>query len=231
MISKAFVQKLLAKRADSYLLVFSYLWSYSDDKGYVEVPLQLLCTYYEVSRPTMYRILQFGVEAGVCRVVVSKKMLKVYFDKGATEVSEKVKRKKPIKNVENAELYQRFLRIYKAWILDTASVDFKPVAMDNAAIHGIINKLKEGHRAKAPDATEEALNDGAAKTFETILRLWSVQPAFYQTKVKLPELNNHLVVLIKNIKQQYETQKTNRQSAFERANAALHNRDSVDSVD
>lgn len=229
MLTKPFVKALLAQRADYYLSVFLYLYAQSDDEGKVVVPHKLICTWFKVHRTTLMRVMQFGVDNDVCLYKVSKGNLIVTFT-GTLNVQPQpqpqsppqAKTKAKAKAAKSDTLYAPLMERYKQWILDTTQVSYVANQIDNAAAYALIKKLREGQKQKGHLHTEEDIDAAVMNSFDVLLKLWHLQPAFYQTQLKLSQINSNLVVLIQNLKASYGKTKQNRASAFARAEANIN---------
>lgn len=231
MLTKPFVKALLAQRADYYLSVYMYLYAQSDDEGKAVVPHKLICTWFKVHRTTLMRVMQFGVDNNVCLYKVSKGNLIVTFT-GTANVQPQpqlqARTKAKVKAAKSDTLYTPLMERYKQWILDTTQVSYVSNQIDNAAAYALIKKLREGQKQKGHLHTDEDVDAAVMNSFDVLLKLWHLQPAFYQTQVKLSQINSNLVVLIQNLKASYGKTKQNRASAFARAEANINSSGSAE---
>ena len=164
----------LRKKSKSYALVWAYIYAHASKTTFTGSVAQIESTL-RVSRSTITRALKEGLNVDDnIQYHVSCDVLEVSWKKRKTEPT-----------APTTTLYKDMLSEYNSFILEKTGLGAKINSTDGAAMKRIIAYLKQQVKDKGD------VNASVVDAWKYILTNWSKLSAFYQSQVKLAQIDSN----------------------------------------
>ena len=223
-MNKQFIQYLLDK-PQPYLVVWSYLFAYSNTEGVSTHQYHFLCSQFKISRATLQRIIECGVtwwaESGqkVGRKWADKQLTisflsdcfeqkvgRKWAESGQSEkvlVTESVGVNAELRKVQKSEnLYPKMIGIYDSFCQQRFGMGAKIDAQQGKSMKSVIKYLALQVKHKQSSLTNEDLEKQIILAWEYILKNWDSLNGYLGDGIKLNQIDSNLPNILNQLKNQ-----------------------------
>lgn len=229
---KGFLQRVIDTKKGESLAVWIQLLIGAKN-GSVDVPLYEMQGRFNITRPTLYRILKEGESEGI-QFRSRKKQLHVEFpftwfaeEQSNKATPAKARKTTTPKSVQpkkaDTQPLRDMLSSYSEWYERRNSIVPKIMAKDGAAMKQIRAYLLRAVKAKNPDLESDKVDAQALAAWNAILFKWDALDEFYKKQVQLTQINSNLSNIINQIRNGKSSKASNRSARFAQVNNDIAN--------
>ena len=236
-IPAAFLTHFYHKPPNWWIFWWRTFADLSANNGEITYSQSAICSWLNVSRSTLRRVVEFGTEfnadeqqvvskwsGGSLTINLLRHIDEQQVDSTRTDtaiVADKVVKPSltrvnaPERRKSNA-LFAQMIAAYDVWIRETTGFPAKIDGAQGKAMKQIIQYLGLAIKeAETTDNTDVALEIGTLKAWNLILSNWLELDQFYQDQIKLTQINSNLQLIMTFMRKSRKSKPDNRRSKID----------------
>tara|TARA_R110000751_G_scaffold85982_1_gene171435 strand:- start:2694 stop:3410 length:717 start_codon:yes stop_codon:yes gene_type:complete len=214
-IPAAFLTHFYHKPPNWWIFWWRTFADLSANNGEITYSQSAICSWLNVSRSTLRRVVEFGTEfnADEQQVDSTRTDTAIVADKVVKPSLTRVNA--PERRKSNA-LFAQMIAAYDVWIRETTGFPAKIDGAQGKAMKQIIQYLGLAIKeAETTDNTDVALEIGTLKAWNLILSNWLELDQFYQDQIKLTQINSNLQLIMTFMRKSRKSKPDNRRSKID----------------